>query len=100
MVSAGRRTDRVTVPRDVRKDSVVHLVHVHVCATGHPDIEDILSFRDYLRSHPDVATCYGNLKTKLACEFAHDNVGYMLGKDAFVKNVLEKSLGFGRTANK
>ncbi len=76
----------------VRKDGVVHLIHVHVCATGHVEIEEILAFRDYLRAHPDVATRYGDLKTKLTDKFAYDNIGYMLGKDAFVKAVLEKAL--------
>ena len=82
----------------VRKDGVVHLVHVHVCETGHLDIEKLLSFRDYLRSHPELATRYGNLKMKLAGKFAYDNVGYMLAKDAFVNHALENSSQWRRTA--
>ncbi len=75
----------------VRKHNTVHLTHVHTCASGHADIGDQLSFRDYLRSHPDVACTYGNLKRDLAETFEYDNLGYMLGKDEFVKETIVRA---------
>lgn len=80
----------------VRKDGVVHLVHVHACAVGHSEIEDKLAFRDYLRSHDDEASRYGHHKSQLAEEFVHDNLGYMRGKEAMVKQLLAKSLRWRR----
>jgi len=62
--------------------------HVHACARGHPEIRDKLAFRDYLCAHPDDAEAYGRLKRQLASAHRHDNVGYMLGKNAFVKALL------------
>jgi GrpB-like predicted nucleotidyltransferase (UPF0157 family) len=62
--------------------------HVHACAQGHSEILDKLAFRDYLRSHPAAAAAYGQLKRRLALAHRHDNIGYMQGKDAFVKAML------------
>lgn len=81
----------------VRKDGVVHLVHVHICAVGHFEIAEMLSLRNYLRSHPEEAERYGDLKSRLAREFTYDNVGYMRSKDALVKEMVETSLRWWRT---
>ena len=65
--------------------------HVHVCALGHPEIADKLAFRDYLRANPERAGEYGMLKQRLAAEHRRDNVGYMRGKHAFVRSVLDEA---------
>jgi GrpB-like predicted nucleotidyltransferase (UPF0157 family) len=62
---------------------------VHVCALGHPEITDKLAFRDYLRAHPHCAADYGALKERLAFSHRHDIVGYIRGKDAFIKSALD-----------
>ena len=46
-----------------------------------------LAFRDYLRSHRDVAMDYAELKKDLAARFPYDIDGYCDGKDAFVKKI-------------
>ena len=46
-----------------------------------------LAFRDYLRSHRDVAMEYAALKKDLAARFPYDMDGYCDGKDAFVKRI-------------
>lgn len=46
-----------------------------------------LAFRDYLRSHRDVAMEYVALKKDLAARFPYDIDGYCDGKDAFVKKI-------------
>lgn len=46
-----------------------------------------LAFRDYLRSHRDVAMEYAALKKDLAARFPYDMDGYCDGKDAFVKKI-------------
>lgn len=65
--------------------------HVHVYADGHADIADKLALRDYLRAHPRRAAAYGAIKRELAIEHRHDNIGYMRGKDAFVKALIEEA---------
>lgn len=46
-----------------------------------------LAFRDYLRSHRDVAMEYVALKKDLAARFPYDIDRYCDGKDAFVKKI-------------
>jgi GrpB-like predicted nucleotidyltransferase (UPF0157 family) len=65
--------------------------HVHVCAVGHPEITDKLAFRDYLRVHPHRAAEYGALKERLALNHRHDTVGYMRGKDGFIRSMLDEA---------
>lgn len=76
----------------VRKRGVEHLTHVHVCATGHFQILEYLALRDYLRAHPDRAASYGQEKTSLSIRFMLDNAGYMNGKDAVVRTLIEEAL--------
>ena len=70
--------------------------HTHVCAIGHVEITDKLTFRDYLRAHPDRAAEYGALKQDLARRYRRDNIGYMHGKDAFIRTVLEDARKWSR----
>jgi GrpB-like predicted nucleotidyltransferase (UPF0157 family) len=68
-----------------------HTHHVHACAVGHSEVADKLAFRDYLRAHPRRAATYGRLKRRLALVYRHDNIGYMRGKDPFVKSILNEA---------
>jgi GrpB-like predicted nucleotidyltransferase (UPF0157 family) len=63
--------------------------HVHVCAAGHRQVPDLLAFREFLRAHPARAAEYGALKRVLAQRHRADNVGYMRGKDDFIRALLE-----------
>lgn len=76
----------------VRYAGAEHLIHVHVYCTGHHDIEEKLVFRDYLKAHASVAAEYGTLKHELAEKNLYDNIGYMRGKDTFVKTTIEKAV--------
>jgi GrpB-like predicted nucleotidyltransferase (UPF0157 family)/predicted GNAT family N-acyltransferase len=72
-------------------------VNLHAFEEGNPEIELNLLFRDYLRTHEDAREAYGALKLKLVSQKAlHEKKdaifsGYNLGKDAFIKNVLEQA---------
>ena len=48
-----------------------------------------LLFDRYLRSHPEVAREYEQLKIKLAKKFPNDRQKYTAGKDPFIKNVIK-----------
>jgi GrpB-like predicted nucleotidyltransferase (UPF0157 family) len=62
-------------------------VHVHCYVNGHPDIERMLTFRDYLRSHPDTAAAYETLKRRLAVCHRFDRVAYTEAKTEFVRSI-------------
>jgi GrpB-like predicted nucleotidyltransferase (UPF0157 family) len=70
-------------------------VNLHVVEPGHGFIGLNLTFRDYLRTHPQVRDSYGALKQEIVKDPDHaSKVGnlmpkYTMGKDAFIKNVLD-----------
>lgn len=69
--------------------------NLHLYEEGHPEIELNLTFRDYLRDHPEARNEYANLKENLLKEESSyekkDSMftGYNLGKDAFIRKVLK-----------
>lgn len=76
-------------------------VNLHLYKENHPEIELNIVFRDYLRKHEDSRAEYAALKVGLLQQEAsfkkEDGIfhGYNLGKDVFIRSVLEKS-GFNR----
>lgn len=68
-----------------------HTHHLHLFERGHPDIERMLLFRDYLIAHPAEAQAYGQLKEALAQRFRLDGSGYTDAKAEFVQNILQKA---------
>jgi GrpB-like predicted nucleotidyltransferase (UPF0157 family) len=47
----------------------------------------LLAFRDYLRSHPEVAEEYGELKRSLAGAVGDDRHAYMSAKGEFIERI-------------
>jgi GrpB-like predicted nucleotidyltransferase (UPF0157 family) len=72
-------------------DDRTHQVHAFQVDDLH-NIERHLAFRDYLRTHSDVAAQYAALKVELAQLFPEDILGYMDGKDAFIKAIERAAL--------
>jgi len=62
--------------------------HVHVVSVDSPAYRDKIIFRDYLRSHPEAAKNYSELKTRLALEFSVDREKYTEKKTDFIKTIL------------
>lgn len=75
----------------IKGDELVHTCHVHMFKTGNPEIERHLLFRDYLKAHPLKAEEYSELKIKSAQENQFDIVGYMNGKNKFIKDIDKKA---------
>lgn len=66
--------------------------HIHIFQMGNPEFERHIAFRDYMIAHPEEAEAYSRLKEELARRFPHDIEGYMVGKDAFIKEIERKAL--------
>ena len=72
-------------------------VNLHVYEEGHPEISLNLTFRDYLRSHPEMISRYASLKQDLVSQnekHQKENArfsGYNLGKDSLIKEILNKA---------
>jgi GrpB-like predicted nucleotidyltransferase (UPF0157 family) len=62
--------------------------HVHAYEQEHEEFMDYVRFRDYLRTHPEDAQAYGDLKLALAAEFIDDRAGYQAAKAPYVARLV------------
>ncbi len=62
--------------------------HLHMVEVGSPFWQEILLFRDYLRTHPETAAAYAALKRDLAARFDRDREGYTDAKTEFIQSVV------------
>lgn len=62
--------------------------HLYVCREDSAALRDHLTFRDYLRTHPETARAYAGLKRDLARQFP-DVDRYATSKTDFVTGVLQ-----------
>ena len=65
--------------------------HLHVIAAGHPRWAEQLAFRDALRRDDELARRYGDLKRRLAAEYAADREAYTEAKGEFVRDALGRA---------
>ncbi len=65
--------------------------HLYVWPPNSREFQRHVAFRDYLRSHPQEAKAYGDLKQALAVKFVHDRAAYITGKEAFVGDLLRRA---------
>jgi GrpB-like predicted nucleotidyltransferase (UPF0157 family) len=64
--------------------------HLYVCWPGNPAYRQHLIFRDYLRTHPQDANVYAELKRNLAGKFINDRDAYTQAKNQFVTEILRR----------
>jgi len=62
--------------------------HLHIVEYGTWEHRRHLLFRDYLRTHPDIAQEYERLKRRLASKFADNRPVYTASKRGFVRAVI------------
>lgn len=80
--------------RKIQNDVRSH--QVHMVEAGGEFWRRHLLFRDYLRSHPDEALRYFELKLRLADEYRHDREGYAEAKSAFIQAALARARTYAR----
>lgn len=68
--------------------SAVH--HLYLCPSMSPALANHLAIRDHLRANSSDARAYGDLKKRLAIDFAHDPVGYVEAKTDFLVGILRQ----------
>ncbi|MBI2707083.1 MAG: GrpB family protein [Proteobacteria bacterium] len=76
----------------VKSQDGKRLFNVHVFEECHPDVKRHLLFRDYLRTHPEEAFAYADLKKRLVLKYPDDIERYCWGKDDFIKMIEKKAL--------
>lgn len=65
--------------------------HVHMVELASTEWVALVSFRDYLRTHPEVADKYAQLKHGLAKQFANDRDAYQRAKASFIAEVIARA---------
>ena len=71
--------------------------HLYVCQPHSPELRRHLALRNYLRTHPEEAGKYSDLKKMLALRFADDRAAYQAGKSEFVAELTKRAIaGLGR----
>jgi GrpB-like predicted nucleotidyltransferase (UPF0157 family) len=68
----------------------IETVHLHVTEYGGGFWQEKLLFRDFLRTHPEVAEQYAALKRTLAPQFS-EGTPYSMAKTEFVQATLEQA---------
>jgi len=64
--------------------------NLYVSSPGSLGLQNQLAARDYLRTDPEMAQAYGELKKRLAQEFPHDIVSYIDGKTDLLLTILQR----------
>jgi GrpB-like predicted nucleotidyltransferase (UPF0157 family) len=63
--------------------------HLHVYEQSSDEWRNNLLFRNYLRSHPEQAAAYAELKKQLASLYAEDRATYTQMKVPFIQSIIE-----------
>ena len=66
-------------------------IHLHLVRFKSDHWEKHLLFRDFLRSHPDTAQEYSELKKRLAAKYGSDRVGYTEAKTSFIESIVAQA---------
>lgn len=67
--------------------------HLYVCAKDSDELKRHLSFRDYLRTHPEAVKEYGRIKEEGARLYPNDIDSYIEYKAPFIENIYEQIFG-------
>lgn len=67
--------------------------HLYVCLSDTGEFRRHVALRDYLRTHPDAAREYEDLKKCLSASFRDDPDSYTEGKTTFIEATLTRAAG-------
>ena len=76
----------------IRRESGARVCHVHLMLRRHTVWTRLIAFRDHLRTHPNVAREYADLKRSLARTLGHDRHAYMSAKGDFIARITDVAM--------
>ena len=65
--------------------------HLYVCAADCPELKRHLTFRDYLRAHPEAVEEYSRVKQEGAALYPHDIDSYIGHKSPFIEKIYKEA---------
>jgi GrpB-like predicted nucleotidyltransferase (UPF0157 family) len=74
------------------RNTTPRTMHIHVCQTGSKWERDHLLFRDYLRTHPEKARRYEELKLAAAERYRDDRIAYTEAKGPLIETILADAM--------
>jgi GrpB-like predicted nucleotidyltransferase (UPF0157 family) len=72
--------------------------HLHVCEGGSDEEFRHIALRDYLRSHPDEAALYEQVKRRVVARHPEDRLAYIEGKSDYVAELQARATAWARVA--
>jgi GrpB-like predicted nucleotidyltransferase (UPF0157 family) len=66
--------------------------HLYVCPPSSREFQRHVALRNYLRSNPEEAKAYSDLKKTLALKFDVDRAAYIVGKNEFVAGLVKRAM--------
>ncbi len=65
--------------------------HLYVCPKKSEELKKHITFRDYMKEHPEFKEEYCRLKKNLALKHREDRITYTEAKTTFIETVLERA---------
>jgi GrpB-like predicted nucleotidyltransferase (UPF0157 family) len=72
--------------------------HLYLCPEGSAEFKRHVLFRNYLRTHPEVAREYAELKRRLAEQYRDNRSEYQKAKSGFIDSLIERAEREGLSA--
>ncbi len=70
----------------------IHIIHFY--PQNHPETKQMISIRDYLRSHEDEAKKYSEIKLSLFQKFPNNYTQYRKLKDEYMKDLKNRAISW------
>jgi GrpB-like predicted nucleotidyltransferase (UPF0157 family) len=75
-------------------ESILPLHHLYICPKHSQALKEEVAFCNYMRTHKKDRERLNAFKWELAEKFNNDRQAYMDGKDAMIKEITKKALGY------
>jgi GrpB-like predicted nucleotidyltransferase (UPF0157 family) len=75
-----------------KEESNERLINVHCFEKDHPHAQEMIVMRDFLRSHPDEAKAYADLKIDLHRKYPEDYKEYRHFKDPYLTKMKARAI--------
>ncbi len=71
-------------------EETMRTYHIHLMSSQSEELKDMLFFREYLKSNPEEARIYADIKKRASTEAHENGMLYRKLKEPFMKEILKK----------